>query len=452
MRQLSTFELQTALAVEKDSSEMDEDNIPEIENIVSACAGLVTVDKNSNIVRLVHHTAQEYFQRTQKDWFPDAQNEITSACITYLSFDIFSTGVCDTVGEMADRLRFNPLYSYAAENWGHHARDSINLDLTINALFKSQSRMEAAWQINERKYPQMTMPLFRASWVTELHLTAYFGLEDFTKQLICEYDINSLTGLLETPLSLSARNGHEAIVKLLLEFGADPESRNVDDQTALMHAARNGHESIVRLLLMNGADVESEDESGWTVLMHAAVSGHKAIVNMLLDIGANIESKDADGQTALTHAAIYDHEAVMKLLLENGAELESKDAHGQTVLMHAARNGHETIVKLLLDIGANLESEDESGWTVLMHAAMSGHEATVNMLLENGANLESVDKTGWTALMHAAMYGPEVTVKLLVENGADLKPKNRSSQSALDLATMRGHATIIKLLAVKSNK
>ncbi|KAJ4855375.1 ankyrin repeats (3 copies) domain-containing protein [Trichoderma breve] len=389
MRQLSTFELQTALAVEKDSSEMDEDNIPEIEDIVSACAGLVTVDKNSNIVRLVHHTTQEYFQRTQKDWFPDAQNEITSACITYLSFDIFSTG-------------FNPLYSYAAENWGHHARDSINLDLTANALFKSQSRMEAAW----------------ANWVTELHLTAYFGLEDFTKQLICEYDINSLTGLLETPLSLSARNGHGGIVKLLLEVGADVESKDINGQTALTHAARNGYETIVKLLLMNGADVESEDETGWTVLMHAAMSGYEVIVKLLLQTGANFTPRDAHGQTALTHAAMYNHEAVVKLLLKNGAGLESKDEYGQTALTHVARNGYEAIVKLLLEAGADLESKDIDGQTALMHAANSGHEATVKMLLEKGADIESVDEYGWTAL---------------------------------GLATMRGHPAIIKLLATQPN-
>lgn len=387
MRQLSTLELQTALAVEKDSSEIDKDNIPEIEDIVSACAGLVTVDEKSNIVRLVHYTMQEYFQRTQKDWFPDAQNNITSTCITYLSFDIFNTGVCATDEEIEDRLQSNPLYSYAAENWGHHARNSINLDLTNNSLFKSQARMEAAWQINEMKYSQMTIPLLEASWVTELHLAAYFGLQDFTKQLLSESDINSLTGLLQTPLSLSARNGHEAIVKLLLEIGADLELKDTDGQTALMHAARNGHESIIRLLLMNGADLEPAEDIGWTALMHASRNGHEVIVKLLLDIGADLESEDTYGQTALMYAARYGHEAIIKLLVENGAELESKDAYGQTALMHAAKNGHKAIVKLLLDIGAQIESEDESGWSVLMHAALSGHEAIVNILLAKGANL-----------------------------------------------------------------
>ncbi|KAK4085610.1 uncharacterized protein Triagg1_600 [Trichoderma aggressivum f. europaeum] len=41
MRQLSTLELQPALAVEKGSRGIDDDNIPEISDIVSACAGLV---------------------------------------------------------------------------------------------------------------------------------------------------------------------------------------------------------------------------------------------------------------------------------------------------------------------------------------------------------------------------------------------------------------------------
>lgn len=68
-RPLSTSELQHALAVEVGDSELGEDNIVSIKRIVSACAGLVTVDKESSIIRLVHYTTQEYFEKTQKSGF-----------------------------------------------------------------------------------------------------------------------------------------------------------------------------------------------------------------------------------------------------------------------------------------------------------------------------------------------------------------------------------------------
>jgi hypothetical protein len=62
-RPLTTSELRHALAVEKGESELDEENLPEIEDMVSVCAGLVTVDEKSEIIRLVHYTTQEYFER-----------------------------------------------------------------------------------------------------------------------------------------------------------------------------------------------------------------------------------------------------------------------------------------------------------------------------------------------------------------------------------------------------
>jgi hypothetical protein len=64
-RPLTTLELQHALAIVVGESELDEDNLPEIEDMVSACAGLVTIDKESDIIRLIHYTTQEYFERTQ---------------------------------------------------------------------------------------------------------------------------------------------------------------------------------------------------------------------------------------------------------------------------------------------------------------------------------------------------------------------------------------------------
>lgn len=66
-RQPTTAELCHALAVEPGEEELDPDNIPNVEDIVSVCAGLVTVDEESDIIRLVHYTTQEYFERIREE-------------------------------------------------------------------------------------------------------------------------------------------------------------------------------------------------------------------------------------------------------------------------------------------------------------------------------------------------------------------------------------------------
>jgi hypothetical protein len=94
----------------------------------------------------------------------------------------------------------------------------------------------------------------------------------------------------------------------------------------------NEHEAVVKLLLENGAEVDSKNKDDWTPLLWATESGHKAVVKLLLEKGANIDSKDKDGRRPLPRAAENGHEAVVKLLLEKGADVDSKNKDGQTPL------------------------------------------------------------------------------------------------------------------------
>jgi hypothetical protein len=119
-RPLSRLEIQHALSVKAGMLELDEDFLPESEDLVSVCAGLVTIDEKSDIIRLVHFTTQEYFERTLISWFPDAQRDIVTTCITYLSFNAFKTSFCPTDEEFEARLSLNPFYDYASRNWGYH--------------------------------------------------------------------------------------------------------------------------------------------------------------------------------------------------------------------------------------------------------------------------------------------------------------------------------------------
>ncbi|KAH7019508.1 ankyrin repeat protein, partial [Ilyonectria destructans] len=113
-RPLLKQELQHALAVEAGNNELDKLNLPEIEDVISVCAGLVTVDKESSIIRLVHNTTQEYFEQMQEKWFPHSETDITKTCVTYLSFKAFDSGFCQTDEEFEERLRSNPFFDYAA--------------------------------------------------------------------------------------------------------------------------------------------------------------------------------------------------------------------------------------------------------------------------------------------------------------------------------------------------
>jgi hypothetical protein len=107
--------------VEVGKPELDDENSPRIESMVCVCVGLVTVDEESGIIRLVHYTAQEYFERTQKDWCPNVEESITASCVACLSFSTFDAGVCSTDEKFEEQLRSNQ----GAQNRARHVREAL---------------------------------------------------------------------------------------------------------------------------------------------------------------------------------------------------------------------------------------------------------------------------------------------------------------------------------------
>ncbi|KAK3614703.1 hypothetical protein LTR22_027690, partial [Elasticomyces elasticus] len=91
--------------------------------VLSVCADLVFYDQQSDVVRLVHYTVQQYFEHTWSKWFGDESIALADTCITYLSFDILATGPCDNEEKMTERFENYALLKYTAQYWGDHARD-----------------------------------------------------------------------------------------------------------------------------------------------------------------------------------------------------------------------------------------------------------------------------------------------------------------------------------------
>ncbi len=228
---------------------------------------MVNVYKGKKIIRFAHFTARKYFEQSWKDWFENADADITTACLAYLSLGLFSReGACRTFGKHEERLRSNPPYEYAARNWGHHARESLVLDQGVIDFLKDQKAVEASSQVLFGYYDT-------SRGTTGLHLAAHFGLEKAANALLLDVPyIESKDPYSRTPLSYAAENGLQSIVERLLQIdNVDPDSKDMYNRTPLSLAAENGYKSIVeRLLRIDNIDPDSKDGLNRTPLWLAA--------------------------------------------------------------------------------------------------------------------------------------------------------------------------------------
>ncbi|OBT50512.1 hypothetical protein VE04_09283 [Pseudogymnoascus sp. 24MN13] len=492
VRQLTTKELSHALAVEAGESELDEDNIPDIEDVISVCAGLVTVDEESDVIRLVHYTTQEYFERVREVWNPKAQEEIVSTCLTYLSFQTFSNGRCNSDAEFESRISQNPFLDYAARYWGTHAlpvqqavkEPALSFLCNMNQLACSNQVLFLT-DYTYDGYSQST-----AKNQTGLHVAAVFGMAYLLQELMpsdgnkdCMHidaqDSSSRDDVVVdskdtegwTPLSWAARTGNEAIVELLLKRDdVVADLTDNDDRAPLSWAAEGGHEAVVKLLVKRD-DVKANlgnSAGGRTPLSFGAEGGNEAVVKLLLERDDVVaDSMDYRGRTPLSIAAEAGHEGIVKLLVErDDVVADSKNAEGRTPLSWAAEAGEQAIIRQHAAIRGSEEracrscealierddvvinAEDVEGRTPLIWAASRGHEAVVHLLTERGdiiANFK--DNDGWTALSFAAEAGHDGIVKLLVERDdviADLK--GNKGRTPLAVAAEMGREAVVKLL------
>jgi ankyrin repeat protein len=91
-----------------------------------------------------------------------------------------------------------------------------------------------------------------------------------------------------TPSRRLAFGGNEAVVRLLIDRGADVNTQGGVHRNALQAAALKGDEAVVRLLVDRGADVNTQGGYYGNALQEAASKGNEAVVRLLVDRGANV--------------------------------------------------------------------------------------------------------------------------------------------------------------------
>lgn len=205
----------------------------------------------------------------------------------------------------------------------------------------------------------------------------------------------------DTALMAAAAAGNPESIRLLLDHGASVNARNRRRQTALLSAAtgddgfgigelgRRGPEvpdalihrsAVVRMLLQAGADVNARGWTGETALFTLEDDALKE----LLRSHANLEARDEYGETALIETVSG---RIAELLVNAGANVNAQNKEGKTALILAAeRNYADKIAALIKAPGIRLEQRDRAGATALMAARNSGHQDCVRLLVAAGAN------------------------------------------------------------------
>ncbi|KAJ7605877.1 ankyrin repeat-containing domain protein [Roridomyces roridus] len=477
-RPLHPHELREALAVELGATQLNPENLVEVDTIISVCAGLVVLNREDETIRLIHYTVQKHLEHLQVDAFPNATSHITATCITYLSFEAQTRNTYHLITRKS-------FLQYAVEYCLVHARgepEALIRD-AILAFLADCDVWYKLWRMFNVFYPHERDE--RREVKDRLWIAAVFGLEGICQhlmkgrgaaELLQKAALMGFTDMVETllrsgasvefktpsvnvKLASPAEAGltlqaalpgvHPTVVRILQEHGAGTSDNWF--KTPLQAASLAGHRAIVQLLLEHGADTNLSEIEGrmWgkmgSPLQAASLAGHTEIVNLLLENGAEpcVVREWYAGSSALQAASEGGHAAIVRLLLKYGASVvEDEEGEHGNALQRAVGGGHEGIVRLLIDHGAKIAANDG----LLNIALERGHAGIIRLLLEHGAQIDEESIQDGSALLSACRHDLEMVVRLLLERGVNVNTQDKFHRSALQTATFRGHAEIVQLL------
>ncbi|KAG5660877.1 hypothetical protein KAF25_002520 [Fusarium avenaceum] len=420
------------------------------ENILSACRGLVTLDRQSRTLRLVHSTANDYFSsQTIRDHdFPSAQKRMAKICLAcLLSPNLKSRG---QVG----------LWRYAGRYWGHHAKPHEEFIRTqILALLNDKEKMRRSFHMVSKSIPQTWGRAHH--YVEPLHVSAYFGLESTARHLLANsanieaMDSAGWTALRWAMIGAPDQAEPDPLVALLLEKKADLLSKDKQGVCTVHWAVGfrplgtimtsiniTGDGNLVSVgeisTVKSGQSFATAYQSPTVAKTRPNVI--KLMITKLPDVHVDVESGLGDGQTLLSVVAGNWQWGAVDSLIKRGADVNHKDNIGMTPLLHALQGPRHTWTIEDVMVGGNsrlsigdITTIDPSVKINISdsHYSEKNIENHICQLIDDYTDLEARDMTGRTALSLAAENRFSLVAEKLLR-----REKNKADPNTIDDAAM----------------
>lgn len=310
-----------------------------------------------------------------------------------------------------------------------------------------------------------TDPNSTLSTFTPLEYAILFNRDKIAKLLIENgANIESRDSEGNTPLLIAINQGPTDIAQLLIEKGANIYAQNKSHKNALHFAVHDrgyGYPnlliphnkiSIVQSILLKPyrPDINAKDIQGYPAIYYAVISRFNSdqSVQLLLDKSASFYYKDKNGDNLILLAAQCHNWKALQLLinfrnreiLSQIGGIDTKDSQGRTALHYAASQSNRDVIKFLIKNGASIELHDANHDTPILLAAAHTNWQAVQLLAQYHANVNAQDYKGNTALHYVVSYGREGdphknnAIECLIKNGANLSLKNRQGLTPIQIA------------------
>jgi ankyrin repeat protein len=261
------------------------------------------------------------------------------------------------------------------------------------------------------------------------------------------------------PLSAAVEAGHDDVAFLLLERGADPKWEEPDAPrgTALHAASRTGNLAMVKALLDHGADPNEDIDSTASALAFAATP---EIRDLLESHGADfglfdpkwVENDDELRRVAANPRDAYRIGAAFTMNADRTDLLARMLGAGLRMpAVHTACQGYLLKADALVLLLAHGMNPDQMNWqhqTLLHHASTRTNSECAAILLKAGAStMLRDDDYRSTPLGWAARANSATMVEFLLSHGAPPNlPDDEPWATPLAWATRRAHTQIVEIL------